>query len=47
MKPRRLVWILLLLLPGLAGAEPPLGATVEGLLAYARDRNPEFAAMRE
>ena len=47
MKPRRLVWALLLLLPGLAGAEPPLGATVEGLLAYARDRNPEFAAMRE
>ena len=47
MMPRRLVWTLLLLVPGLAGAEPPLGATVESLLAYARDRNPEFAAMRE
>jgi len=52
MKPLRLAWIPILLLPGIlcavpAAAEPPLGATVEGLLAYARDRNPEYAAMRD
>jgi outer membrane protein TolC len=35
------------LLPGLAAAEPLLGATVDSLLAYARDRNPEYASMRQ
>jgi outer membrane protein, heavy metal efflux system len=29
-----------------SSAEPPLGGTVESLLDYARERNPEYAAMR-
>jgi outer membrane protein, heavy metal efflux system len=49
--PHRLALLILaasgFLAGGPARAEPPLGATVEGLLAYARERNPEYAAMRE
>jgi cobalt-zinc-cadmium efflux system outer membrane protein len=30
---------------GAQETEPPLGATVDGLLRYAKDRNPEYAAM--
>ncbi len=45
---RRAPLFALLLLAGLAHAGPtvPLGATVDGLLAYAREHNPELAAMR-
>ncbi|MDO8932227.1 MAG: TolC family protein [Rhodocyclaceae bacterium] len=43
---RRAAALLALAMPAAAWAGPPPGASVEELLALARERNPEFAALR-